>query len=115
MSKKPEVIDIKTYETSLSVERGLFRRRQVPAVVEACQLRYNKDTTRITTALGAISLISIGDDMIKYSLALQRGGNHKYLRPLQDNERICRADGTSIVDMITRGWNCDKLNSVVCA
>ena len=115
MSEKPEVIDIKTYETSLSVERGLFRRRQVPAVVEACQLRYNKDTTRSTTALGAISLISIGDDMIKYSLALQRGGDHRDLRLSQASERICYTNGTSITDTVTKGWNSGDSGSIVYA
>ena len=112
--ERPEVIDAKTYETSLSVEEGVFRRRQIPAFVEARQLQPDKHATRKWAILGIISRISIGD-VIQYDLTLQRGGDHKDLRPLQDNERICRADGTSIVDMITRGWNCDRLNSVVCA
>ena len=112
--ERPGVIDTKTYETSLSIEKGVFRRRQIPAVVEACQLQPDKHATRKWATLGIISRISIGD-VIRYDLTLQRGGNHKDLRPSQDNERICRADGTSIVDMITRGWSCDKLNSVVCA
>ena len=90
----------------------MFRRRQIPAVVEARQLQPDKHAPRKWAILGIISRISIGD-VIQYDLTLQRGGNHKDLRPLQDNERICRADGTSIVDMITRGWNCDKLDSVV--
>lgn len=115
MFEGPKVIDAKTYETSLLVEKGMFRRRQIPAVVEARQLQPDKYAARKWAILGIISRISIGD-VIQYDLTLQRGGNHKDLRPLQDNERICRADGTSIVDMITRGWrNCDKLNSVVCA
>ena len=110
--ERPEVIDAKTYETSLSVERGVFRRRRIPAVVEARQLQPDKYATRKWAILGIISRISISD-VIRYDLTLQRGGNHKDLRPLQDNERICRADGTSIVGIITRGWNCDKLDSVV--
>ena len=28
--ERPGVIDAKTYETSLSVEKGVFRRRQIP-------------------------------------------------------------------------------------
>lgn len=110
--ERPEVIDAKTYETPLSVEKGVFRRRQIPAVVEARQLQPDKYATRKWAILGIISRISIGD-VIRYDLTLQRGGDHKDLRPLQDNERICRADGTSIVGIITRGWNCDKLDSVV--
>lgn len=92
----------------------MFRRRQIPAVVEAHQLQSDRHATRKWATLGTISRISIGD-VIQYDLTLQRGGNYKDLRPPQYNERIYRADGTSIVDIITRGWNCDKLNSVVCA
>ena len=92
----------------------MFRRRQIPAVVEARQLQPDKYATRKWATLGIISRISIGD-VIRYDLTLQRGGNHKDLRPLQDNERICRADGTSIVDMITRGWSCGKFSPVVYA
>ena len=111
MFERPEVIDTKTHETSLSIEKGVFRRRQIPAVVEARQLQPDKYAVRKWATLGIISRISISD-VIRYDLTLRRGGNHKDLRPLQDNERICRADGTSIVDTITRGWNCDKLDSV---
>lgn len=114
MFERPEIIDAKTYETSLSVEKGMFRRRQIPAVVEACQLQPDKYDARKWAILGIISRISIGD-VIRYDLTLQRGGNHKDLRPSQDNERICRADGTSIVDMITRGWSCGKSSPVVYA
>lgn len=114
MFERPEIIDAKTYETSLSVEKGMFRRRQIPAVVEACQLQPDKYGARKWAILGIISRISIGD-VIRYDLTLQRGGNHKDLRPSQDNERICRADGTSIVDMITRGWSCGKSSPVVYA
>lgn len=112
--ERPEIIDAKTYETSLSVEKGVFRRRQIPAVVEARQLQPDKYAARKWAILGIISRISTGD-VIRYDLTLRRGGNHKDLRPLQDNERICRADGTSIVDMITRGWNCGKFSPVVYA
>ena len=112
MFERPGVIDTKTYETSLLVEKGMFRRRQIPAVVEARQLQPDKYGARKWATPGIISRISIGD-VIRYDLTLQRGGNHKDLRPSQDNERICRADGTSIVGIITRGWNCDKLDSVV--
>lgn len=114
MFEGPKVIDAKTYETSLSVEEGMFRRRQIPAVVEARQLQPDKYAARKWAILGIISRISIGE-VIRYDLTLQRGGDHKDLRTPQYNERICRTDGTSIVDIITRGWNCDKLNSVVCA
>ena len=114
MFEGPKVIDTKTYETSLSIEKGVFRRRQIPAVVEACQLQPDKHATRKWAILGIISRISIGD-VIRYDLTLQRGGNHKDLRPLQDTERICHADGTSIVDMITRGWSCGKSSPVVYA
>ena len=62
--------------------------------LEARQLQPDKYAARKWAILGIISRISIGD-VIQYDLTLQRGGNHKYLRPLQDNERICRADGTS--------------------
>ena len=82
--------------------------------LEARQLQPDKYAARKWAILGIISRISIGD-VIRYDLTLQRGGNHKDLRPLQDNERICRADGTSIVDMITRGWSCDKSSPVVYA
>ena len=112
--ERPEAIDTKTYETSLSIEKGVFRRRQIPAVVEARQLQPGKHATRKWATLGIISRISIGD-VIRYDLTLQRGGNHKDLRPLQDNERICHTDGTSIVDMITRGWSCGKFSPVVYA
>jgi hypothetical protein len=90
MFEGPKVIDAKTYETSLLVEKGMFRRRQIPAVVEARQLQPDKYAARKWAILGIISRISIGD-VIQYDLTLQRGGNHKDLRPLQDNERICRA------------------------
>ena len=112
--ERPGVIDTKTYETSLSIEKGVFRRRQIPAVVEARQLQPGKHATRKWAILGITSRISTGD-VIRYDLTLRRGGNHKDLRPLQDNERICRADGTSIVDIITRGWSCDKFSPVVYA
>ena len=112
--ERPRAIDAKTYETSLSVGKGVFRRRQIPAVVEARQLQPDKHATRKWAILGIISRISIGD-VIRYDLTLQRGGNHKDLRPLQDNERICHTDGTSIVDMITRGWSCGKFSPVVYA
>ena len=114
MFERPGVIDTKTYETSLSVEKGMFRRRQIPAVVEARQLQPDEYGARKWATLGIISRISIGD-VIRYDLTLQRGGNHKDLRPSQDNERICRADGTSIVDIITRGWSCGKFSPVVYA
>lgn len=114
MFERPEIIDAKTYETSLSIEKGMFRRRQIPAVVEARQLQSDKYAARKWAILGIISRISIGD-VIRYDLTLQRGGNHKDLRPLQDNERICHTDGTSIVDMITRGWSCGKFSPVVYA
>lgn len=114
MLEEPKVIDTKTCETSLSVGKGVFRRRQIPAVVEARQLQPNNHAARKWAIPGIISRISIGD-VIRYDLTLQRGGNHKDIRPLQDNERICRADGTSIVDIITRGWNCGKSSPVVYA
>ena len=58
--------------------------------LEARQLQPDKYAARKWAILGIISRISIGD-VIQYDLTLQRGGNHKDLRPLQDNERICRA------------------------
>jgi len=112
--ERPEIIDAKTYETSLSIEKGMFRRRQIPAVVEARQLQSDKYAARKWAILGIISRISIGE-VIRYDLTLQRGGDHKDLRTPQYNERICRADGTSIVDIITRGWNCGKSSPVVYA
>ena len=92
----------------------MFRRRQIPAVVEARQLQPDKYAARKWAILGIISRISIGD-VIQYDLTLQRGGNHKDLRPLQDNERIRRADGKLIINIITRGWSCGKFSSVVYA
>lgn len=91
MFERPEVIDAKTYETSLLVEKGVFRRRQIPAVVEARQLQPDKYAARKWAILGIISRISIGDVI------------------------HCRTDGTSIVDMITRGWSCGKSSPVVYA
>lgn len=44
--ERPDAIDAKTYETSLSIEKGVFRRRQIPAVVEARQLQPDKHATR---------------------------------------------------------------------
>ncbi len=112
--ERPEIIDAKTYETSLSIEKGMFRRRQIPAVVEARQLQSDKYAARKWAILGIIFFFQ-AEDGIRDDLTLQRGGNHKDLRPLQDNERICHTDGTSIVDMITRGWSCGKFSPVVYA
>lgn len=97
------------------IERGLIRRRQLPVTIEARQIKPVKHTIERAATLGAISLVYITDDAIKYNLTLQRGGNHGDLLLTQENERICRADRTSITDIITRGWSCGKFSSVVYA
>ena len=78
MFEGSKVIDAKTYETSLLVEKGMFRRRQIPVVVEARQLQPDKYAARKWAILGIISRIFIGD-VIQYDLTLQHGGNHKDL------------------------------------
>ena len=115
LSEKLEIIDRKTYETSLMIERGLIRRRQLPVTIEARQIKPVKHAIERAATLGAISLISIADGAIKYELTLQRGGNHGDLLLTQEGERIRRADGKLIVNIITRGWSCGKFSSVVYA
>ena len=111
----PKVIDTKTYETSLSVGRGVFRRRQIPAVVEARQIKSDDHAAKRLATLGIISLISITDDTIKYELTLQQGGNHGDLLLTQEDKQTCRADETPVINIITKGWSCGKFDSVVCA
>ena len=113
LSEKLEIIDRKTYETPLTIKRGLFHRRQLPVTIEARQIKPVKHTIERAATLGAISLISIADGAIKYDLTLQRGGNHGDLLLTQEGERIRRADGKLIVNIITRGWSCGKFSSVV--
>ena len=113
--ERPEIIDRKTYETPLMIERGLIRRRQLPVTIEARQIKPVKHTIERAATLGAISLVYITDDAIKYDLTLQRGGNHGDLLLTQEGERIRRADGKLIANIITRGWSCGKFSSVVCA
>ena len=115
LSEKLEIIDRKTYETPLMIERGLIRRRQLPVTIEARQIKPVKHTIERAATLGAISLVYITDDAIKYDLTLQRGGNHGDLLLTQEGERIRRADGKLIANIITRGWSCGKFSSVVCA
>ena len=115
LSEKLEIIDRKTYETPLTIKRGLFHRRQLPVTVEARQIKSVKHAIERAATLGAISLISIADGAIKYELTLQRGGNHGDLLLTQEGERIRRADEKLIVDIITRGWSCGKFSSVVYA
>ena len=67
MFEGPKVIDAKTYETSLSVGKGVVRRRQIPAVVEVRQLQPDNHATRKWAIPGIISRISIGD-VIRYDL-----------------------------------------------
>ena len=113
--EKLEIIDRKTYETPLMIERGLIRRRQLPVTIEARQIKPVKHAIERAATLGAISLISITDGAIKYDLTLQRGGNHGDLLLTQECERIRRADGKLIANIITRGWSCGKFSSVVYA
>ena len=113
LSEKLEIIDRKTYETPLMIERGLIRRRQLPVTIEARQIKPVKHAIERAATLGAISLISIADGAIKYDLTLQRGGNHGDLLLAQKGERIRRADGKLIADIITRGWSYGKFSSVV--
>lgn len=115
LSEKLEIIDRKTYETPLMIERGLIRRRQLPVTIEARQIKPVKHAIERAATLGAISLISITDGAIKYDLTLQRGGNHGDLLLTQECEQIRRADGKLIVNIITRGWSCGKFSSVVYA
>lgn len=115
LSEKLEIIDRKTYETPLMIERGLIRRRQLPVTIEVRQIKPVKHTIERAATLGAISLVYITDDAIKYDLTLQRGGNHGDLLLTQEGERIRRADGKLIANIITRGWSCGKFSSVVCA
>lgn len=97
------------------IERGLIRRRQLPVTIEARQIKPVKHAIERAATLGAISLISIADGAIKYDLTLQRGGNHGDLLLTQEGERIRRADGKLIANIITRGWSCGKFSSVVYA
>ena len=39
LSEKLEIIDRKTYETPLTIKRGLFHRRQLPVTIEARQIK----------------------------------------------------------------------------
>ena len=113
LSEKLEIIDRKTYETPLTIKRGLFHRRQLPVTVEARQIKSDDHAAKRLATLGIISLISITDDTIKYELTLQQGVNHGDLLLTQEGERIRRADGKLIVNIITRGWSCGKFSSVV--
>lgn len=115
LSEKLEIIDRKTYETPLTIKRGLFHRRQLPVTVEARQIKSVKHAIERAATLGAISLISIADGAIKYDLTLQRGGNHGDLLLAQEGERIRRTDGKLIANIITRVWSCGKFSSVVYA
>lgn len=113
--EKLEIIDRKTYETPLMIDRGLVRRRQLPVTIEARQIKPVKHAIERAATLGAISLISIADGAIKYGLTLQRGGNHGDLLLAQEDKRTCRADETPVINIITKGWSCGKFDSVVCA
>lgn len=115
LSEKLEIIDRKTYETPLTIKRGLFHRRQLPVTVEARQIKSDDHAAKRLATLGIISLIPITDDTIKYELTLQQGVNHGDLLLTQEGERIRRADGKLIVNIITRGWSCGKFSSVVYA
>ena len=110
-----EIIDRKTYETPLMIERGLICRRQLPVTVEARQIKSDDHAAKRLATLGIISLISITDDTIKYELTLQQGGNHGDLLLTQKDKRTCRADETPVINIITKGWSCGKFDSVVCA
>lgn len=113
--ERPEIIDRKTYETPLTIKRGLFHRRQLPVTVEARQIKSDDHAAKRLATLGIISLISITDDTIKYELTLQQGGNHGDLLLTQEDKRTCRADEAPVINIITRGWSCGKFDSVVCA
>ena len=115
LSEKLEIIDRKTYETPLTIKRGLFHRRQLPVTVEARQIKSDDHAAKRLATLGIISLISITDDTIKYELTLQQGGNHGDLLLTQEDKRTCRADETPVINIITKGWSCGKFDSVVCA
>ena len=99
LSEKLEIIDRKTYETPLTIKRGLFHRRQLPVTVEVRQIKSDDHAAKRLATLGIISLISITDDTIKYELTLQQGVNHGDLLLTQEGERIRRADGKLIVNI----------------
>lgn len=64
LSEKLEIIDRKTYETPLMIDRGLIRRRQLPVTIEARQIKSDDHAAKRLATLGIISLISITDDTI---------------------------------------------------
>ena len=103
----PAIIDEKIIPSSLTVERGRFRKKPVPVEFEMRQREAAEPgpSGRSSVVLGLVGLIAINPNLIRYSLDVRKGGFHKDLRLAQDsNERVVRNNTELTVDIITKGW-----------
>lgn len=112
----PEVIDEKIIPSSLTVERGRFRKKPVPVEFEMRQREAAEPgpSGRSSVVLGLVGLIAINPNLIRCRLDVQKGGVHRDLRLVQDsNERVVRNNTELIVNIITKGWIANPEKPVV--
>ena len=112
----PAIIDEKIIPSSLTVERGRFRKKPVPVEFEVRQREAAEPgpSGRSSVVLGLVGLIAINPNLIRCRLDVRKGGVHRDLRLVQDsNERVVRNNTELIVNIITKGWIANPEKPVV--
>ena len=118
----PAIIDEKIIPSSLTVERGRFRKKPVPVELEMRQREAAEPTfpRQSPIVLGIIGQVVIGPDSVRYTMDVRKEGLHKDLRLAQNSvERVVESKKAitgskenTIVDIITRGVSAQSIDSV---
>lgn len=119
----PEVIDEKIIPSSLTVERGRFRKKPVPVEFEVRHREAAEPTLpeQSPVILGIIGQVAISPDSVRYTMDVRKEGLHRDLRLAQNSvERIVGSKKSvtgskenTIVNIITRGVSAQSIDSVV--